>query len=256
MTYVTRRESAGPTSIDWRQLNKRPAAVRNRSAAEKAAALARSHLFSAAPAAALDGLAVAAEFRVLDRGEMLFMAGEPARGLFVVVSGSIRAFRVNAKGREQTIHVESAGATLAEVPVFDDGNYPATAVAEEPSEVLFLSKADVNRFLIANPEVALAALRLMAGRLRRHAELVDSLALKDVGQRLARLLLSEARAQGSRQVDFSNQQLAARVGSVREVISRTLGRLAQSGMIDIDARARGITLLDEDALERFAESEV
>lgn len=224
--------------------------------AQKVAALARSHLFSGSPPGTLESLARLAEFRLLGQGEMLFLAGEPARGLFVIVSGSIRAFRVNAKGREQTIHVEAAGATLAEVPVFDDGNYPATAVAEELSEILFLSKADVQRFLIANPAIALNALRLMAGRLRRHAELVDSLALKDVGQRLGRLLLTEAQTLGTRDLDFSNQQLAARIGSVREVVSRTLARLAQNGLIDIDTRARGITILDEQALKRFAEDEV
>ncbi len=220
-------------------------------AAKKMAALALSHLFHGCPSSALESLARVAEFRQLDKGQILFLAGEPARGLFVIVSGSIRAFRVNAKGREQTIHVESAGATLAEVPVFDDGNYPATAVAEEPSKLLFLGKDDVQRFLIANPSVALNALRLMAGRLRRHAELVDSLALKDVGQRLAQLLLQEARAQGDRDLDFSNQQLAARVGSVREVVSRTLARLAQNGLIE--TRPRGITILDEPGLERFAQ---
>ena len=216
---------------------------------QKAAALGRSHLFNGSSPATLQSLAHLAEFRLLGRGEMLFLAGEPARGLFVIVSGFIRAFRVNAKGREQTIHVESAGATLAEVPVFDDGNYPATAVAEEPSGVLFLSKTDIQRFFMANPAIALNALRLMAGRLRRHAELVDSLALKDVGQRLARLLLTEAHARGTSDLDFSNQQLAARVGSVREVVSRTLSRLAQNGLIDIHARGRGITILDKAALQ-------
>lgn len=224
--------------------------------AQKAAALARSQLFNGLPPAILESLAHVAEFRLLRRGEMLFLAGEPARGLFIIVSGSIRAFRVNAKGREQTIHVESAGACLAEVPVFDDGNYPATAVAEEPSGILFLAKADIKRFLIANPAVALAALRLMAGRLRRHAELADSLGLMDVGQRLARLLLAEACLQKEPYLDFSNQQLAARIGSVREVVSRTLARLAHEGLIDIDARTRGITILDQQALERFAQNDV
>lgn len=218
---------------------------------QKVSALARSHLFAGCPPEALKSLARVAEYRALDRGQMLFLAGELARGLFVIVSGSIRAFRVNAKGREQTIHVETSGATLAEVPVFDDGNYPATAVAEEPSEVLFISKAEVRRFLIANPAVALNALRLMAGRLRRHAELVDSLALKDVGQRLAQLLLEAARTQGTRDLDFSNQQLAARVGSVREVVSRTLARLAHAGFIE--TRPRGVTILDETGLKRFIE---
>ena len=75
---------------------------------------------------------------------MLFLAGEPARGLFVIVSGSIRAFRVNAKGREQTIHVESAGATLAEVPVFDDGNYPAMRPPRSRLESFFSVKLMCN----------------------------------------------------------------------------------------------------------------
>jgi CRP-like cAMP-binding protein len=77
--------------------------------AQKAAALARSRLFTGSPPEALDSLAHDAEFRLLDVGEMLFLEGEPARGLFIIVSGSIRAFRVNARGREQTIHVERAG---------------------------------------------------------------------------------------------------------------------------------------------------
>ena len=114
----------------------------------------------------------------------------------------------------------------------------------------------MQRFLIANPAVALNALRLMARRLRRHAELADSLALKDVGQRLARLLLTKAHAKGTSDLDFSNQQLASRVGSVREVVSRTLARMAQNGLIDIHARGRGITILDQQALEHFAEDEI
>jgi CRP-like cAMP-binding protein len=77
-----------------------------------------------------------------------------------------------------------------------------------------------------------------------------------VGQRLARLLLAEARSQGIRDLDLPHQQLATRVGSVREVVSRTLTRLAQNGLIKIDTSSQGITILDEQALERFAEGEV
>ena len=60
----------------------------------------------------------------------------------------------NTQGREQTIHMEGPGATLAEVPVFDDGTYPATAVAEEPTTVLFCAKSDVHRFMLGHPTVA------------------------------------------------------------------------------------------------------
>ncbi len=205
-----------------------------------------------------------AQERELAQGEVLFLAGEKAAGLFVIASGSIRAFRVNAQGREQTLHVENAGATLAEVPVFDDGTYPATALAQEPATVLFLPKTDVRQFMLRHPEVGLTALKLMAQRLRGHAELVDALSLQQVGQRIARFLLDQSTAThaGSSQVDLSitNEELARRVGSVREVVSRTLTRLERDGLI---AQAEGakpgkrrrILIPDIAALARYAGQE-
>lgn len=202
--------------------------------------------------------------RKLAQGEMLFLAGEKAAGLYVIASGVIRAFRVNSQGREQTIHTEHEGATLAEVPVFDDGTYPATAVAEEPSTVLFLDKTEVRQFMLRHPALAISALKLMAKRLRAHADLVDSLALQQVGQRLARVLLLESRARGARtsagvQMDLmlSNGELARRVGSVREVVSRTLARLEREGLFSMDhsqsqSKRRRIVIPDEAALASYA----
>ncbi len=209
-------------------------------------------------------LSVFAHERKLAQGEMLFLAGEKATGLYVIVSGVIRAFRVNSQGREQTIHTEREGATLAEVPVFDDGTYPATAVAEEPSTVLFLDKTDVRQFMLQHPALALTALKLMAKRLRSHADLVDSLALQQVSQRLARVLLLESRAHGARtpagvQMDLalSNGELARRIGSVREVVSRTLARLEREGLFTVahatsHGKSRRIIIPDEAALATYA----
>jgi CRP-like cAMP-binding protein len=216
------------------------------SAAQNAAALARTVLFRDLETKKLRELAELAHEKFLDRGDILFVVGEPCRGLYAISSGSIRAFRVNAQGREQTLHVETAGATLAEVPTFDDGAYPATAVAEEPSVVLFFERREFLGFLYRNPEIALGALKVLARRLRQHAALVDALALQGVGQRLARLLLLQARTSGvpSRtglqlELALSNQQLADRIGSVREVVSRTLGRLDQNGLIALHPKRAG-----------------
>lgn len=231
---------------------------------DKSAVLRRSVLFGELPPKDLKELSVLAQERKLDTGEMLFLAGVPATGLYVIASGVIRAFRVNSQGREQTIHTEREGATLAEVPVFDDGVYPATAVAEEPSVVLFLAKKDVRQFILSHPELAITALKLMSKRLRAHADLVDSLALQQVGQRLARVLLLEGRAHGARtaagvQLDLalSNGELAQRVGSVREVVSRTLARLEREGLFTIDhsqskGRRRRVLIPDEAALATYA----
>jgi CRP-like cAMP-binding protein len=231
---------------------------------DKAAALGRTVLFGNLQPEALKELAAIAHSREMTRGEVLFLAGEKATGLFVIASGRIRAYRVNTQGREQTIHVERDGATLAEVPVFDDGSYPATAVAEEPTTVLFLEKGDVRRFMLKHPEVCLTALKLMAQRLRGHAALVDALALQQVGQRLARLLLTQSRDHGTRteagiQFDLalSNEELARSVGSVREVVSRTLTRLERDGLIaqangPKQGKRRRFVIADEAALARYS----
>jgi CRP/FNR family transcriptional regulator len=205
----------------------------------------------------LRALAERAVERRLARGEILFMAGEEARGLYVIVEGAVRAFRESLDGREQVIHVERAGATIAEVPMFDDGAYPSTAAAEEDSIILFIDKQDVRNLCLSHPHIALAALKLLASRLRRCAELVEALSLHEVDQRLARLLLDEARSRGRRAVKgvvfelaLTNQQIAARIGTVREVVSRALSRLQQNEFIVINGRV--ITVLDEEALRSFA----
>jgi len=234
---------------------------------DKAAALKRTVLFGNLPPEVLTELAALARQRDFGQGELVFLAGEKAAGLFVIASGRIRAFRVNPQGREQTIHIESEGATLAEVPVFDDGPYPATAVAEEPTTVLFLEKSDIRRFMLQHAEIGLIALKLMAQRLRGHADLVDSLSLQQVGQRVARFLLAEVRDHGLRtdvgievDVALSNEELARSVGSVREVVSRTLTRLERDGLIaHLDGpghgKGRRVLIPDEGALARYAGAE-
>jgi CRP/FNR family transcriptional regulator len=210
-------------------------------------------MFGALDEAELQALAERAIEQRLSRGEVLFVAGEQARGIYVIVAGAVRAFRESLEGREQVIHVERAGATIAELPVFDDGPYPSTVAAEEDSVVLFLDKRDVQRLCLEHPKIALAALKVLAGRLRRCAELVEELSLQEVDQRLARLLLVEARARGLKRgraieldLVLTNQQIAARIGTVREVVSRALNRLQQNGLIEVDGRR--VRVPDEESL--------
>lgn len=224
---------------------------------DKVSALRNTALFGELDERTLGALAERAVERAYARDEVLFLAGEEARGLFVIVEGAVRAFRAGLDGREQVIHVERAGATVAELPVFDDGPYPSTVAADEATLVLFIDKRDVRRLSLEHPEIALAALKVLAGRLRRCAELVETLSLREVGQRLARFLLAEARAKGPREggglrltLTHTNQQIAARVGSVREVVSRAMTRLQHDGLIRLEGR--DLTVPDEKALASFA----
>lgn len=224
---------------------------------DKVAAIARTRLFCELDETHLRALAARAVERRLAPGEALFFAGEEARGLFVVVEGAMRAFRTGADGREQVLHVERAGASLGELPVFDDEPYPSTVAAEEASTLLFIEKRDVLKLCTEHPQIALAALRLLAGRLRRCAELVETLSLREVGQRVARFLLMEARSKGIHKdgsievaLAQTTYQIAARVGSVREVVSRALTRLQADGLILIENRR--LVVPDEARLAAYA----
>lgn len=225
---------------------------------DKVAALKRSQLFAQLDEDNLRLLADRALERNLEKDEILFLAGDEARGMFVIVEGAVRAFRVNPDGREQVIHIERAGATIAELPMFDEGAYPSTVAAEQPTTVLFLNKQDVKALSLQHPEIALAAIKVLAERLRRCAALVEALSLREVGPRLARFLLNEARRSGARadhgfrlNLTQTNQQIAARIGSVREVVSRAFTRLQHEGLIEIEGRQ--VMIADEAALEAFAE---
>ena len=225
---------------------------------DKTAALKRTRLFEGLDEKTVRVLAERALERRFQKDEVLFVAGEEARGLYVIVEGAVRAFRVSLDGREQVIHVERAGATIAEVPVFDDGTYPSTAAAEEPTTTLFIDKRDMLHLCLEHPEITLGAIRVLAGRLRRCAELVEALSLREVGQRLARFLVAEARRSGTRtdngtwmDLTQTNQQIAARIGSVREVVSRAFARLQHEGLIVVEGRH--LIIPDDAALEAFAD---
>jgi len=215
-------------------------------------ALRRTAIFGAVDSDALTALAASVRERKLSRGEILFTRGEQANGLYVIVSGSIRAYRESRDGREQTMHVETAGATLAEVAVFDHGVYPSTTMAEEDTVVLFIHRDTVTEFLRRNPDAALAALKVLASRLRKVTFRLEGVTLQDVGQRLAQLLLEKAaRVEPSNgKISFvlkePHQRIAANLGTVREVIARQLRRFANEGLIEVDGR--NITILNADRL--------
>jgi CRP/FNR family transcriptional regulator len=225
---------------------------------DKVAALARTPLFGELDKPDLHALADRAIEHKLARGKILFLSGDAARGLYVIVEGAVRAFRVGADGREQVIHVERAGATVGDVPVFDEGAYPSTTAGEEDSVLLFISRSDVRTLLVERPKIALAALRVLARRVRNCASLVETLSLHDVDRRLARFLLMEARTRGHRQgrgleldFGFTHQQIASRIGTVREVVSRALSRLQQAGLVQVEGKRLLIT--DERTFTSYTE---
>jgi len=206
--------------------------------AQKLAALSEIALFAALSENELHGLAQRAVEKKFAADEMLFWEGEPCAGIFLIVQGSVKIFRTSPSGREVMLSIETAPATVAELPLFDGGAYPASVRVVEPVVAFFINKSDFHQFCRQNPDVALKVLAVVGRRLRHLVGLVESMTFGSVTQRLARMLLEASKAAGSDTFDLpaTHQELASRLGTVREVVSRNLGRFRAQGLISIKDR--------------------
>ena len=216
--------------------------------------LARVPYFASLGAAELGQLATRCAARTFRLNTALFEEGEPCHGLFIIAEGAVEVRQVSLRGREQVFHTEGAGATLGEGPLFDRGGYIASAVATEPTRALFLRRADLLDLCRRHPCVALAILETLARRLRHFADMVSDLAFRPIPERLARYLDAVPRRRGSTgteiELTLTHAQLAARLGTVRELIARAFLQLEQSGAI---IRKRGrVVIRDPARLARLA----
>jgi CRP-like cAMP-binding protein len=181
--------------------------------------------------------------RQFGRGETLFSEGDECRGLFVVSAGKIRIFKLSAAGREQILAIEAPGSSFAELPVFNGGVYPASASALEDTEVLFISRKDFQNYCREHPEVALKVLAVVGSRLRRLVAIIEDLSFTTVRHRLISLLLRLANTTGTAtnqgvrlELSETHQDLAAELGTVRELVSRNLSRLQAEGLLELNGR--------------------
>jgi len=211
-------------------------------------------LFSALDPAELNSLAACAGRRSYSPGDLLFSEGEPCAGLFLVIAGSVRIFKTSPNGREQVLSVDGPGGSIAELPVFDGGRYPASAAAAKPSDLLFISRQDFRAICLEHPEVALKVLQVVGARLRRLVGIIEELSFTTVRHRLISWILRQARTNGRRDdhgltftLQTTHQELASQIGTVRELVSRNIARLQAEGFIEISGRE--LTIVQEEALE-------
>jgi CRP-like cAMP-binding protein len=221
----------------------------------KIAALSEIALFADLSDSELHGLAQRAVEKRFAPDEVLFWEGEDCAGIFLIVQGSVKIFRTSPGGREIMLAIEGAPATVAELPLFDGGAYPASVRAVESVVSLFINKNDFQQVCRQYPEVALKVLAVVGRRLRHLVGLVESMTFGSVTQRLARLLLDTSKAAGAEAFDLpvTHQELASRLGTVREVVSRNLARFRVQGLIKV--QDRHVEILNRPALEQEAESQ-
>jgi CRP-like cAMP-binding protein len=217
--------------------------------------LSQIALFAGLTAHEIEALAQRAVERRFAADEMLFWEGEACAGIFLIVEGSVKIFKTSPNGREMMLALESAPATVAELPLFDGGPYPASVRAVEPVAALFVNKSDFQNVCRQYPDVALKVLAVVGRRLRHLVGVVESMTFGSVTQRLARLLLDASRQAGSAEFDLplTHQELASRLGTVREVVSRNLARFRAENLIRLDGHR--LRIVNRAGLEREAEQQ-
>ena len=205
--------------------------------------LAQTGLFAGLSEAELSFLVQRAVSRKFSAGEIVFSEGDPCAGMYVVESGQVRIFKTSPGGREQVLSLEGPGGSVAELPVFDGGNYPASVSVVEDSTLLFIAKQDIHALCLSQPQVALKVLRVIGSRLRKLVGIIEELSFTTVRHRLAAFLVRLARHEGTRvgggveiTLPASNQELAAQIGTVRELVSRNLSRFQSEKLILMDGR--------------------
>lgn len=187
------------------------------------------------------------------RGEVVFWQDEDCPGLQIVERGMVKLFKLSPQGRELIVNIFKEGATFAEVPVFDGGLNPVNVAALEESDIWQLDKAVIRSLMEKHPEMCSQVMVNLAKNLRMMVGIIEEVSFYQVAQRLARLLsqMTPDELAGSDSTRLTQDQLAARLGTVREVVARALRELERSGAIRVDRRQ--IQVLDEQVLKEWGE---
>lgn len=215
--------------------------------------LRKTRLFFHLPPEDLSRLREISTLRRYAKRGAVFREGDRADGFYVVVSGSVKVFKLSEDGKEQVLHILEAGQSFAEATIFEGGKYPASAEALVDSDLLFLPKGPFLDLLEKNPKMALRMLGTLSGWLKRMTDLVENLSLRDVEARLVFFVAEEMKRRGLAlrdgavyEIPVSKSVLASRLGTVPETFSRTLKKLQEEGKIRV--RGSRIRILRADSL--------
>ncbi|MBI9075021.1 MAG: Crp/Fnr family transcriptional regulator [Desulfatibacillum sp.] len=185
-----------------------------------------------------------------EKGQFMFYDGDKAEGFYAALEGQVKIYKISPEGKEQIFHVFGPGEPFGEVPVFSGGSYPANAQALVKTQCLYFSRKGIVNLINQSPPIALNMLAVLAKRLREFTVQVENLSLKEVDGRVAGYLLHMAAEQGHDDLvilHISKAHLASLLGTIPETLSRSLARLRDNGLIQVDKRE--IRLLDRQGLQ-------
>ena len=189
--------------------------------------------------------------RHFDAGQVIYLEGEPAESMFIIERGWVKATRMTREGREQALIFLHANDIFGDIAVFTRTTYPATVTALEAVDLWVLPAEKILKLTREYPDLAMTVIRRMGTRVLYHVELIEDLSLHSVEVRVARTLLRYAGLKGEklivpRQAWTTFDEMAVRLGTVRDVLSRALRTLEKEGLLRVERKE--IVLLDPKAL--------
>ena len=213
-------------------------------------ALRRNPLLADLSDDALACVADVAFARTYEMGETIIFEGDPCQAAYFIADGHVRVYRLSAAGREQVLARLGPGQAFNTVPPFQPGGVNhATVEAFTGATLYAISSDDLRRLIGEYPELALALLQDFAERLDHLTDLVEDLSLRTVRGRLARFLLEHVdEKEISRR--WTQDEIAAHLGTVRDMVGRTMRAFVDAGLVCMDRQR--IVLLDREELEAEA----
>ncbi len=175
----------------------------------------------------------------IERGDMILMEEDPSEALYFVVSGAVKVFKTSIEGKEQILCLLRTGESFNDVPILDGGPNLASAVAITPVVLYGMTRSDIEDLLRENPKIAMNVIRVLSKKVRHFVSMVEDLSFRDVTSRVAKLLLDYATdhgasEEGTERPRLTQQEMAAMVGTAREVVGRSLKVLEEEGAIRMD----------------------
>lgn len=205
--------------------------------------------FNGLSQAALESLGKYIFQKSAERGEILLFEGEPAETLYFVVAGVVKVFKTSHDGKEQILQIIRPGESFNDVPVFGGGVNLASAEAMGKVVLNVIKKTDLEAIIGEYPQVALNVIHILSKRIQQLISLVEDLSFRQVTGRVAKMLLEYA-ADGGDHPRLTQQEMAAVIGTAREMVGRSLKTLEEEGVIRIDRHR--IIISDIDALKSMA----
>jgi len=218
----------------------------------KVKTLRGNEYFNDLPENLLKEIAAHMQLREYRRGDVLFWEGDPCLGLHIIDQGSAKIYRLSPQGRQYIVRILQEGDTFAEVPAFDGGVNPVNVDALERCRVWVIDSEMLRGLIRSHPPFAQKVLVNFGQMLRGMVHKVSEMAFCQVTHRLARLITELPNEESrNRPSHWTQEQLAARLGTVREVVARSLKELERSGAIRIEDRR--IHIADPAALEQWTQ---